>query len=103
MLMSQNDGFLYILLIIFDLIFLLGLGWTLQRQSHVRVDIFYRPSSEKTKAYINIIFTILFLIPFIFIILKYSLPYVYKSWGSLERSRDAGGLGFLYIYKTYFS
>ena len=35
-----------------------------------------------------------------YVISKYSIPYILKSWVSLERSREAGGLPFLYIYKT---
>ena len=38
--------------------------------------------------------------PFILIVSKYSIPYILKSWISLEKSREAGGLKFLYIYKT---
>mgnify|MGYP001223311366 FL=1 len=40
------------------------------------------------------------IIPFILIVSKYSMPYILKSWISLEKSREAGGLNFLYIYKT---
>ena len=46
------------------------------------------------------IFSILFLIPFIVVVSKYSIPYVLKSWDGLEKSREAGGIPFLYIYKT---
>jgi len=82
------------------LVFLLAAAYTLQEDKHVRVDIFYRKFSEKKKAYINIFFSILFIIPFILIVSKYSMPYILKSWISLEKSREAGGLNFLYIYKT---
>ena len=64
------------------------------------MDIFYRTFNEKYKAYINIFFSFLFIFPFIFITSKYSLPYIFKSWLSLEKSREAGGLPFLFIYKT---
>ena len=82
------------------LVFLLAAAYTLQEDKHVRVDIFYRKFSEKNKAYINVFFSILFIIPFILIVSKYSIPYILKSWLSLEKSREAGGLQFLYIYKT---
>ena len=82
------------------LVFLLAAAYTLQDDKHVRVDIFYRKFSEKNKAYINVFFSILFIIPFILIVSKYSIPYILKSWLSLEKSREAGGLQFLYIYKT---
>ena len=82
------------------LIFLFGASYALMNDKHVRVDIFYRLTSEKIKALINIIFSILFLIPFIVVVSKYSIPYVLKSWDGLEKSREAGGIPFLYIYKT---
>jgi len=44
------------------LIFLFGASYALMNDKHVRVDIFYRLTSEKIKALINIIFSILFLI-----------------------------------------
>ena len=61
---------------------------------------FFVISLLKNKAFINIIFSILFLIPFIVVVSKYSIPYVLKSWDGLEKSREAGGIPFLYIYKT---
>ena len=82
------------------LIFLFGASYALMNDKHVRVDIFYRLTSEKIKALINIIFSILFLIPFIIIISKYSIPYILKSWDGLEKSREAGGIPFLYLYKS---
>ena len=82
------------------LIFLFGSGYTLLKDKHVRVDVFYRNFNEINKAYVNIIFSFFFILPFIYIVSKYSTPYILKSWFSLETSREAGGLKFLYLYKT---
>ena len=82
------------------LVFLLGSSYTLLEDKHVRIDIFYRRFNEKYKAYVNILFSFFFIFQFIFIISKYSIPYILKSWASLEKSREAGGLHFLYLYKT---
>ena len=82
------------------MIFLFGSSYSLINDRHVRVDIFYRLINEKKKALINITFSIFFLLPFIFIITKYSIPYVLKSWQGFEKSREAGGIPFLYLYKT---
>ena len=81
-------------------IFLFGAGYTLLTDQHVRVDIFYRLTNERGRAIINLVFSIFLLLPFIFVITKYSIPYVLKSWYSFETSREAGGLSFLYLYKT---
>src|SRR5699024_11517121 len=48
----------------FDLIFLLGAGYVLRRDAHVRVDILYSRMSAKVKAWIDIFGTFAFLIPF---------------------------------------
>ena len=82
------------------LVFLFGSAYTLLDDKHVRVDIFYRDFNEKYKAFVNIFFSFFFIFPFIFIISKYSIPYILKSWISLEKSREAGGIQFLYLYKT---
>ncbi len=82
------------------LVFLFGASYALFYDKHVRVDIFYRGSNEKYKAYINIFFSIFFIFPFVFIVSKYSIPYILQSWISLESSREAGGIKFLYLYKT---
>ena len=38
------------------IVFLFGASYTLMHDKHVRVDIFYRPISEKKKAFINFIY-----------------------------------------------
>lgn len=81
-------------------VFLLGAGYTLKHDGHVRVDIFYRPIGEKGKAVINIIGTLLLLLPVSIFILWISWEYVMFSWDTLEGSQEAGGIEALYILKT---
>ena len=45
-------------------IFMLGLAFTLQRDGHVRVDIFYREFSARRKAKVDLIGAVIFLLPF---------------------------------------
>lgn len=77
---------------LFDLIFFLGAAYTLKKDSHVRVDIFYKNWSSKTKALANIIGIVLFLIPFCIVIIYFSWQYVINSWQIMEISPDDGGL-----------
>lgn len=77
---------------LFDLIFFLGAAYTLKKDSHVRVDIFYKNWSSKTKALANIIGIVLFLIPFCGVIIYFSWQYVINSWQIMEMSPDDGGL-----------
>ena len=81
-------------------VFLLGAGYTLKHDGHVRVDIFYRPMGEKGKAVINILGTLLLLLPVSIFILWISWEYVMFSWDTLEGSQEAGGIEALYILKT---
>ena len=70
-------------------LFLLGAGYTLLRDGHVRVDIVYRDVSPRTKAAIDLIGTYLFLVPFTLTLIAVATPYVEISWAIGERSRSA--------------
>lgn len=80
--------------------FLLAAGWTLGRNGHVRVDVFYRRWSAKGKAWVDAIGTLVFLFPMAFFILLSSLDYVSQSWAIGETSADPGGIPALYLLKT---
>lgn len=81
-------------------IFLLGAGYTLKHDGHVRVDIFYRPLGERGKAIINIVGTLFLLLPVSIFIFWISWDYVAFSWHTLEGSQEAGGIEALYLLKT---
>ena len=81
-------------------IFMLGSGFTYLANEHVRIDVFYREASEKYKAWVNLIGNIFLLSPFLYIIWKFSYPFVYRSFLMSEVSREAGGMPALYILKS---
>ncbi len=83
----------------FSLVFLWGAGYALKHQAHVRVDILYSRVSERTKAWIDIIGTCLFLLPLSVLIVWVSYSYAADSWAILEGSPDPGGLP-RYLIKT---
>ena len=76
----------------FSLIFLLGAAYTLRRDGHVRVDVLYSRASPRTRAIVDIVGMVLFLIPFSLFVLWSSWPSVRNSWKVLEGSPDPGGL-----------
>ncbi len=80
--------------------FLLAAGYALSRDEHVRVDIFYRPASERRKAWINLLGSAVLLVPMCVVLFYYSLPYVLSSWAVLEGSKDGGGLEAVFLLKT---
>ena len=82
------------------LVFLMGLAFTLKHDGHVRVDIFYRGFAPKSKAIVNLLGGVLFLVPVCLLIFFTSLDYVLASWAIRERSAENNGLPFVYLLKT---
>jgi TRAP-type mannitol/chloroaromatic compound transport system permease small subunit len=76
----------------FSLLFLLGAAWTLDRDEHVRVDVFYGTASPRTKAWIDLLGSVFLLLPFCLWAVWMSWPAVVNSWTVLEVSPDPGGL-----------
>ena len=73
-------------------VFLLAAGYTLARDGHVRVDIFYRNMAPKRQALVNLGGCLIFLLPLAACLVAGSLDYVTTSWLIHESSREAGGL-----------
>jgi TRAP-type mannitol/chloroaromatic compound transport system permease small subunit len=80
--------------------FMLGASWTLKRQGHVRVDVFYRNFSPHTKAWVDSLGSLVFLMPVGFFLLISSEDFIWQSWRVKEISREAGGIGAVYLLKT---
>ncbi len=76
----------------FSAIFLLGAGYGLRHRAHVQVDVLFNRFPEKTQAWIYIVGTVLFLIPFCIFITILSVPTIINSWMVVEMSPDPGGL-----------
>ena len=81
-------------------VFMLGAAYTLRHDGHVRVDIFYRKLGPRGQAVVNLLGSLLLLLPVSLYILIESWPYVMSSWDVLEGSREAGGLPGVYLLKT---
>ena len=81
-------------------LFMLVAAWTLHTGGHVRVDIFYADASARTKAVIELLGALLFLLPFMLVLIWLSVPYVARSWGILEHSQEASGLPIVFVLKT---
>jgi TRAP-type mannitol/chloroaromatic compound transport system permease small subunit len=81
-------------------VFMLAAAWTLQRDEHVRVDIFYRDKSARHQAWVNLLGTLFFLLPFCVFLIYISWNYVATSWAIQEGSREASGLPWVYVLKS---
>lgn len=84
---------------LFSVMFLLGISYALNDESHVRVDFIYDNLSHKKKAFINIFGTIFMLIPFAMLIVYGSYEFVYDAYLYDEISGDPGGLTHRWIIK----
>jgi TRAP-type mannitol/chloroaromatic compound transport system permease small subunit len=81
-------------------VFMLAAAWTLQAGGHVRVDIFYADASARTKAVIDLMGSLLLLLPFMVVLLWLSVPYAARSWAILEHSQETSGLPIVFVLKT---
>lgn len=80
--------------------FMIGAAYTLRRDGHVRVDIFYQRLGIRARARVDLLGTLLLLLPMCGFILWSSWTYVGESWAVLESSQEAGGLPWVYLLKT---
>jgi len=85
---------------IFAVIFLLGAAFTLKHEGHVRVDVFYSVMSPKSKAIIDLLGGLVFLIPFSILVIWTSQGFISMSWAIQETSPDPGGLPYRYLLKA---
>ncbi len=77
---------------LFSTVFLLGAAYALRHGVHVRVDVLYERLSPATRAWIDLVGTALFLVPFSVMMLWVAFPAVLSSWQIRETSPDPGGL-----------
>jgi TRAP-type mannitol/chloroaromatic compound transport system permease small subunit len=82
------------------LAFMLAAAWTLKAGAHVRVDVFYRDASERTRATVDLFGTLILLLPMAGLILWMSVPYAMRSWAILEGSQETSGLPRVFLLKT---
>jgi TRAP-type mannitol/chloroaromatic compound transport system permease small subunit len=85
---------------LFALVFLLGAAYTLRHNGHVRVEVLYQKFSPRTRAWLDLTGTLLFLVPFCIIIIVSSMPFVGNSFQFNEMSPDPGGLTHRYLLKA---
>lgn len=85
---------------LFSIIILLGVSYTLKEDGHVRVDIIYDRFNPKRKAMINMIGSVLFILPIAFLVGISSIDNAYEAYLSMEQSGDPGGLPYRWIVKA---
>lgn len=87
---------------LFAVVFLLGGAYTLKHDEHVRVDLVYRSRwcSDKTRAWIDLLGTLVLLFPFCLLVVLKSAPFVASAFSFAEHSPDPGGLSHRWVIKA---
>lgn len=80
--------------------FLLSLGYAVQTDSHIRVDVLHERFSPTLQAWFEFYGILLFLMPFVLLMLIFSVPFVASSFELSEVSNAPGGLPFRWVIKA---
>ncbi len=99
-----NVGFIWMqesVRFMYAAVFLLGAGYTLKHDAHVRVDMIYERMPLRRKAWVDLLGTVFFLLPVCFAVFYYSWDYVLNSWADFEGSIEERGLHAVYLLKTF--
>ncbi|MGB3547803.1 MAG: TRAP transporter small permease subunit [Saprospiraceae bacterium] len=85
---------------LFSLMFLLGAAYTLQKDRHVRVDLFYERFSPNDRRLTNLIGTLVLLLPWAMLLLVTGSRYAWQAWVEGEGSPNPGGIPYYWVIKA---
>lgn len=89
---NSSNAFLEIQWYLFAAVFLVGAGYTLLRQEHVRIDVILGRFRRRTQVKVEIFGIVAFLLPLVFSVVHEVWPLVVQAYHSGEMSENAGGL-----------
>lgn len=89
---SSSNSLLEIQWYLFAGVFLLGAGYGLLKNSHVRIDFISSRLSPKARNWIDVVGILAVLFPFCIIVINLSWPLFARALASGEMSQNAGGL-----------
>ncbi len=81
-------------------LFLLALGWAYSRDAHVRIELASERFSARTKAWVELLGCLFFLLPYISSVIWFGIDYVGYSLEYNEASPSATGLPNRWIIKA---
>ncbi len=82
------------------ILFMVGAGYTLLHNGHVRVDVLYGEGSPRYRALVDVLGTVFLLVPVCLATLWLSHDYVINAWRVWEGSTEVSGLPLIWAYKT---
>ena len=80
--------------------FLLAISYAYQCDAHIRIDLVSQRLPERMRAWIELYCTFILLLPFVIMILWFSLPFVSQSFTVGEVSQSPGGLPYRWLIKA---
>jgi TRAP-type mannitol/chloroaromatic compound transport system permease small subunit len=89
---TSSNAFLEIQWYLFAAVFLLGAGYTLLRQGHVKIDVILGRFSKRTQIIVECFGIVFFLMPFVYAVIHHVWPLVVNAYVTNEMSENAGGL-----------
>jgi TRAP-type mannitol/chloroaromatic compound transport system permease small subunit len=81
-------------------VFMIASAYTLMHDGHVRVDVFYREASPRTKAMVDLFGSLFLLLPVCVVFWWRAWPFVAQSWAVHEGSRETSGIQAIYLLKS---
>ncbi len=88
----SSNAWLEIQWYLFAGVFMLGVGYVLLKNAHVRIDFISSRLSKRTNAIIDLLGLVVFTIPLAVILVDLSWPLFQRAFESGEMSANAGGL-----------
>ena len=88
----SSNAWLEVQWYLFSFVFLLGAGYTLKHNGHVRIDVLYGRFGARARAWVDMAGALLFLLPMAGLIGWLSWAGLADSYAIGEMSPDAGGL-----------
>ena len=85
---------------LFGVVYMLGAGYTMLYDEHVRVDIVYSRWSPRKKAWSDFVLYFVFFYPSAIMVMVTSWPFVRDSYKVLEGSPDPGGIPYRFLLKS---
>lgn len=89
---TSSNAWLEIQWYLFAAVFMLGVGYVLLKNAHVRIDVIASRLSKRTNAIIDLVGLVVFTIPLAIILVDLSWPLFVRAYETGEMSANAGGL-----------
>jgi TRAP-type mannitol/chloroaromatic compound transport system permease small subunit len=81
--------------------FLIAQAWCVQNDGHVRIDVFAEHFRTRTKCWVELFGMLVWLLPFVLLVVWFSVPFVAYSFRIGEISEAPGGLPYRFAVKAF--